>query len=148
MPIVAESADDRVEQLIILTERLTGLIDQELELLKSRRPREMETTSEETAKLGALYGQEMARIRADRGLVKGAAPERIAMLKRATAAFRERLAAHSAVLSRIRTISERMMSEVAKEVTRQRSGPALYGTAAPKPQAARPTAAVAINRLA
>ena len=57
MAIAAQDAADRVEQLIILTERLTELIALEAAAFEARRPHEAAKYIEETARLANIYRQ-------------------------------------------------------------------------------------------
>jgi hypothetical protein len=87
MAIAAQDAADRVEQLIILTERLTQLIALEASAFEQRRPHEAAKYVEETSRLANIYRHESARVRADPSLVSGAPLDQRTALKRATEAF-------------------------------------------------------------
>ena len=87
MAIAANDAADRVEQLVILTERLTELIAQQAQAFEERRPQDAAALLEETSRLANLYRHESARVRADQGLVQGAPLAARTRLVRATEAF-------------------------------------------------------------
>ena len=72
MAISATDATDRVEQLIVLTERLTELIAHEALAFEERRPQDAALHIEETSKLANVYRHESARVRANPNLVAGA----------------------------------------------------------------------------
>jgi hypothetical protein len=76
-------ADERVEQLIILTERLTDLIAKQATAFEARRPHEAARHVEETAKLANVYRHESARVRGNVALVQAAQPDRRRRLVRA-----------------------------------------------------------------
>ena len=69
MALAANDAEDRVEQLIILTERLTELIARQALAFEQRRPQDAAALLEETSRLANLYRHESARIRVDVTLV-------------------------------------------------------------------------------
>ena len=58
MALAATDAEDRVEQLIILTERLTALIAEQALAFEQRRPRDAAALNEETSRLANLYKAE------------------------------------------------------------------------------------------
>lgn len=73
MAISATDATDRVEQLIVLTERLTGLIAHEALAFEERRPQDAALHIEETSKLANVYRHESGpRARANPNTVAGA----------------------------------------------------------------------------
>ena len=127
MPLAASTPTDRVEQLIILTERLTGLIEQETSLLKERRPNEIADFQDERSKLSNLYAQEMELIKHNRSLIEGAPQELKLELKNRTGAFHDRLDEHKSYLNRIRTVTEGMVRAVADEVSKMNKADAGYG---------------------
>jgi hypothetical protein len=100
MAIAAQDAADRVEQLIILTERLTQLIALEASAFEQRRPHEAAKYVEETSRLANIYRHESARVRADPSLVSGAPLDQRTALKRATEAFDAVLARQSRAIER------------------------------------------------
>ena len=122
MAIAANDAADRVDQLIILTERLTELITGQCQAFEERRPQDAAGLLEETSRLANLYRHESVRIRADTRLVE-AAP----------------LAA--------RTVTEGLVKCIADEVAAQRTKAVSYG--ATGTQTARTMAtAITLNRRA
>ena len=65
MTIHAADASDRVEQMIILTERLTELIALEAQAFEQRRPQDAAEHLVETSRLANIYRHESSRIRAN-----------------------------------------------------------------------------------
>ena len=65
MAIAAQDATDRVEQLIVLTERLTELIALEAAAFEERRPHDAAKYIDETSRLANIYRHESARVRSD-----------------------------------------------------------------------------------
>ncbi|MGF1455548.1 MAG: hypothetical protein ACFB6R_09250 [Alphaproteobacteria bacterium] len=125
MPIAARDASDRVEQLTILTERLMGLVESEIDYLKSRRPSELASHTAERDKLAAIYAREMTLIRQDRSLIDGAGPSLLSNLKAVTGRFRQALARHDTMLGAMRSVSEGLLKSVAEQA--QSRSPALKG---------------------
>lgn len=146
MAIAANDAADRVDQLIILTERLTDLIGQECRAFEARRPHEAVGNIDETSRLANLYRHESLRVRADVGLVQGAPLEKRMRLIRATEAFDAVLARHGRALEAAKTVTEGIVRAVAEEVANNRATGAGYGPSAAATSG--PATAVTLNRSA
>jgi hypothetical protein len=146
MALDARDATDRVEQLVILTERLTGLIADQAQAFEQRRPQDAAGALEETSRLANLYRHESARVRAQPALIMGASLERRYALMRATEAFDAVLARQGRALEAAKTVTEGLVKAIAEEVVSQRSGGAQYGPGATK--VASDARAVTLNRSA
>ncbi len=127
MPLAASDPQDRAEQLIILTNRITDLIKRETELLEKRRPSALADTADERNKLSSLYSHEIALIRADNSLLAGIGPALKQGLTTATEQFQDALAAHEKVVTRMRTVSEKIIRAVADDVAAKKAPKAGYG---------------------
>lgn len=127
MAIAAEDADDRVEQLIILTERLTKLIAESAIAFEERRPQEAVHQLEETSRLANIYRHESTRVRANTHLVSGAPLAQRTRLVRATEAFDAVLARQGRALEAAKTVTEGLVRAVAEEVASQRAKGGSYG---------------------
>jgi hypothetical protein len=147
MAIAAENPADRVEQLILLTERLTELIALEAAAFEQRRPLEAARHHEETAKLANVYRHESARVRANPALVEAAPPAQRQALLRATEAFDAVLARQGRAIEAARTVTEGLVQAIANEVAGQRAEQAGYGAAGTRNAAAAPTA-ITLNQRA
>jgi len=147
MAIAANDATDRVEQLIILTERLTELIAQQALAFEQRRPQDAAALLDETSRLANLYRHESARVRADRRLVESAPKQARARLVRATEAFDAVLARQGRALEAARTITEGLVKCIAEEVANQRSQAAVYGAGGQQAATAAATA-ITLNKRA
>ena len=140
MALHADDAADRVDQLITLTERLTGLMQADLTELEARRP--SLARAEELGRLANVYRHESARVRRDPALIAGApAPDR-ARLRIATERFDATLARHLRAVEAARTISEGLVRAIAEEMVRSRPAASGYG---PRPSKAD-SPALAYNR--
>ena len=82
---------ERVVQLIMLTESLTDIIGQEVELLAERRPSELVRFEVEKTQLAKVYATEMTRFRKDSSLANDVPEGLLQDLKSSTASLRNRL---------------------------------------------------------
>jgi hypothetical protein len=130
MALDAHDAADRVGQLIILTERLTGLIADQALAFERRRPQDAAAQLEETSRLANLYRHESARVRAQPGLIAGASLEQRKALMRATEGFDAVLARQGRALEAAKTVTEGLVKAIAEEVVNQRSAGPGYGPGA------------------
>ena len=147
MALSANDAPDRVEQLIILTERLTSLIASQALAFEERRPKDAAALTEETARLANLYRHESARVRADVSLIDGAPPAMRAELVRATEAFDAVLARQGRALDAARTVTEGLVKCIAEEVAHQRKQTSVYGAGGLQSGGA-PATAITLNKRA
>jgi hypothetical protein len=139
--------DERINQLIALTERLTQLLAAQARAFEARRPQDAAATMEETAGLANAYRHEAQRIRLQEGiLAKLAEPQRL-RLTRATEAFDAVIARHGRALMAAKTVTEGLVQAIAEEVAAQRSAGAAYG---PRGAKTRPATAapITLNRRA
>ncbi|HEX5380396.1 MAG TPA: flagellar basal body protein [Phenylobacterium sp.] len=127
MALSATDATDRVEQLIILTERLTELIALEAQAFEQHRPQDAAAYIEETSKLANVYRHESARVRANPTLVASAPLALRTRLIRATEGFDAVLARQGRALEAAKTVTEGLVRAIADEVAVQRAGTSGYG---------------------
>jgi hypothetical protein len=120
MALSAETAGDRVEQLILLTERLTELVALEAQAFENRRPQDAALHVRETSKLANIYRHESTRVRANPDLVAKASLVQRTRLIRATEAFDAVLARQGRALEAAKTVTEGLVRAIAEEVASQR----------------------------
>lgn len=147
MAIAANDATDRVEQLIILTERLTALLVSQTQAFEERRPQDAASLLEETSRLANLYRHESTRIRADKRLVEGAPLAARKRLIQATETFDATLARQGRAIEAARTVTEGLVRCIADEVAAQRSKAVVYGAGGVQTTTAVATA-ITLNRRA
>jgi hypothetical protein len=147
MAISADGPADRVDQLIILTERLTTLIAMEAQAFERRRPQDVAPHIEETARLANVYRHESTRVRANPELVAKASSEQRTRLVRATEAFDAVLARQGRAIAAAKTITEGLVRAIADEVAAQRQQAACYGPGAMTDPTAAATA-ITLNQRA
>lgn len=126
MALIADDARDRVEQLLLLTARLTSLVTEETRRIAAREDL-IAADTDEKSRLANAYRLELARIKQDTSLIEGAPPEMLRQLKANTAKLHEVLADHEIELAAVKLIAEGMVHAMAEEVVRQRNGERGYG---------------------
>ena len=130
------SADpQKIELLISMAERLIAAIEADIAALKAGRPQDLCTTDPEIQRLSMLYGREAAGL--DPARAKAAPSELRRKFFDTTAKFRDALALHARLLTRMRNASEGMVKAVAEEIERRRAPAYSYAPAAySRPRAA------------
>ncbi len=118
---------DHVDQLIALTERLTGLLAEQTRLFEARRPQDAALITVQSADLANLYRREAARLRASPGLIAAAPLDRRRRLVEATRTFEATLARHGRSVHAAKTVTEGLIRAIAQEVARRRAPAAGYG---------------------
>ena len=143
MALHADGAADRAGQLLTLTERLTGLLGQDLADMEARRPQSL-ARAEELGRLANMYRHESARVRRDPQLIAGAPPPLRAELRRSTEAFEATLARHGRAIGAAKVLTEGLVRAIAEEMAASRPSSSAYGPGA-RPAASQP---IALNKRA
>jgi hypothetical protein len=147
MVMTPDEAAERVEQLIILTDRLTSLVAEQAKAFETRRPQDAAVHVEETSRLANLYRHESARVRANPGLISASpAPLRL-RLRRATEAFDAVLARQARAVGAVKTVTEGLVRAIAEEIAGQRQKGVSYGASGTQNQATAATA-ITLNKRA
>lgn len=146
MALAAHDPADRVEQLIILTDRLTELVAAQALAFEERRPQDAAAQLDEASRLANLYRHESARVRADPTLIAAAPLGQRTRLVRATEAFDAVLARQGRALAAAKHVTEGLVKAIADEVASQRGRTASYGPGAAAPQG--PATAITLNKRA
>ena len=147
MALSASDAEDRVEQLVILTERLTALIAEQAACFEQRRPQDAAAMLEEVSRLANLYRHESARVRADTSMVSSAPLAARNRLIRATEGFDAVLARQGRALEAARTVTEGLVRAIADEVAAQRTKGSSYDAGGQQGPGAAATA-ITLNKRA
>lgn len=148
MALAANDAADRVDQLIILTERLTEVVAKQCQCFEQHRPQDAAALMEEAGRLSNLYRHESMRVRADPGLVIAAPVELRQQLIRATEAFDAVLARHGRAVMAAKFVTEGLVRAIAEEVASQRDQLSGYGPGARAPSSTTAATAITLNRRA
>lgn len=130
MSLSATDAADRVEQLLVLTERLTAMLAAETRAYEAHRPQEAAAGSGEMLRLANIYRHESARVKADPSLIAGAPKDRRLQLMKATQGFEAVLARHGRAVAAAKTVTEGLIKAIADEVVAERTAGAGYGPSA------------------
>jgi len=146
MPILADHADDRAQQLLALTERLTTLVKAEHAAVEARREPDA-AMAEERNRLANVYRQEMMQVSQDRLRLAGAQPALRAKLEHATKHFMDALDAHALAIAALKESSEGLVQPMATESARQTAGPQTYDGGGYRARSSAPIP-VAVNRSA
>jgi hypothetical protein len=138
---------ERVDQLILLTERLTGLVAEQAKAFEAHRPQDAAIHVEETGRLANLYRHESARIRSAPDLIAGGNLAQRTRLRRATEAFDAVLARQGRAVEAMKTVTEGLVRAIAEEVASQRQKGSSYGPGATQNPTAAATA-ITLNKRA
>lgn len=147
MALIADNAQDRAEQLLLLTERLTALIVAETAQIEAREPPLAGAIADEKNRLANAYRLELARIKQDRDLIAGAPAETLTRLRELTAKLHEAVAEHEVALGAVKIIAEGLVQAMAEEVANHRGGSRTYGASGGLETPTSPVA-VALDRTA
>ena len=138
--------DQRIDQLVLLTERLTSLIAEQARAFEARRPQDAAVRMDETARLANAYRHEAMRIRQQAAVLNKLSKAQHQKLTRATEAFDAVLARQGRALHAVKTVTEGLVHAVAEEIAAQRTANSAYG---PKGAKIRPpSASVTLNQRA
>ena len=124
---MSAEASERVDQLIALTERLTGLVAEQAKCFENHRPQDAAVHVEEVGELANVYRHESARVRANPALVAGASLAQRTRLVRATEAFDAVLARQNRAVAAAKFVTEGLVRAIAEEVAAQRQQGSTYG---------------------
>ncbi len=127
MALAAQNPADRVEQLLLLTKRLTELVERETHLFDSRRPLEAAPFRDEKAKLANIYRQETARVAKEPALIAMTPPDARDELTAATQRLTTALDAHGKALAALQTLTEGLVRSIADHVAAARTAQTGYG---------------------
>ena len=134
--------DDRVNQMVLLTEKLTGLIADQAKAFEARRPQDAAANMEETSRLANAYRHEAQRLRDQPQVLQQMSKAQRQRLTRAAEAFDAVLARHGRALHAAKTVTEGLVHAIAEEIAVQRNANAGYG---PRGMKARPSAATSVT---
>ena len=144
--ITAANPEDRVAQLIALTQNLTERLAREAAAFEARRPQDAAPGAEEIARLANVYRHETIRIKQDPSMIAGASKAARERLILATGAFEAVLARHGRALLAAKTVTEGLVQAIAEEVAATRSARSPYGANAKAPSA--DATAITLNKRA
>ena len=146
-PVVgSDDPDQRLEQILSLTEILTERLVKECKAFEANRPLEVSRTLAETTRLANLYRHESRRIREAPQFLQSTPRESRLRLITATEAFDAVLARHGRAIGAAKQVTEGLVRAIAEEVVASRCTGSGYG---PSAQKNRPSStAVTLNQSA
>lgn len=147
MTVTPDEAAERVEQLILLTDRLTGLVADQAKAFEARRPQDAAIHLEEVGRLANLYRHESARIRGEPRLIATADRSQRLRLRRSTEAFDAVLARQARAVGAMKTVTEGLVRAIAEEIAGQRNKGVSYGAGGLQTPTAAATA-ITLNQRA
>lgn len=127
MAIAAHDPEDRVEQLISLTKRLSDLMVTETKALKAREIDASSRDWEEKERLAHTYRMEMSDLSKNSEQLVSLPADLRKVLFETTRRFQEILADHGKALAAMQKISEGLVEAIAREVASEANGPRGYG---------------------
>ncbi len=142
------AAAARIQELVVLTERLTRLIAEQAQAFEAGRPQDAAQHIDEISLLANVYRKEAHEVRERPETIQPASRKERLRLIRATEAFDAVVARQGRALEAAKTVTEGLVHAIAEEVARQRTSNAAYGPAGAKPRKADAATAVTLNRRA
>ena len=140
-------SDDQslLNPLIYTIQELTKVISEEITLLQTRRPKEMEKFAPLKNKLMASYHKEMSELNSRGGLQGSGDGPALRILKKESRLFQAALTQHTRLVKALKTISENMIKAISDEVVKTQNQTSRYGSnGARSPR--RLTTSISINQ--
>jgi len=142
--LAANNPAERAEALILMTSRLTALIEQETALFEARRPLDTQSFQDEKSKLATIYRREIAAVKQQPDRLEGAPETLKRQLKDETERFTAALEANGRAVEALRVLTEGIVRAVADEAARVKDQDAGYGPGTGRPA----TPSIAVNQRA
>lgn len=118
-----------LEEVLDVTQRLTVLLEREVELLKSLKPQEIRDLQKPKTEMSATYERLIRKLRENASLVAKADPKLKERLRQATLRFQIALTDNERSIRAVKTVSERLMRAVVAAVAERKSGTPAYSRA-------------------
>lgn len=131
--------------LIDTIKELTKIISEEITLLKTRRPKELEKILALKNQFMVKYHKEMADLDARGGLPASGDGATIRLLKKETRVFQDILMQHTRLVQALKKISENMIKAITDEVVRSQNQASHYGANGARTEIRSPTS-LSLNR--
>ena len=127
MALHAHNAHDHAEQMVLLTQRLRGLIERETALFEARTPHEAASFADEKNKLATTYRLETARLARDPGLLADAPATVRRQLREETLLLEGALRDNKKIAEVVRKLTEGLVQAIASEAANTRAKMNGYG---------------------
>ena len=129
MALAATSPQDRADQLLGVTERLTDLVRAEISALREGRLDASSQDWNEKERLAHAYRLEMAQINRDPSLLAGVPKPLVNDLMKAVETFQQVLDHHAQAIIGMKDVTEGLVRAISEEVASTRAAPTGYGAA-------------------
>ena len=143
------SATNRITDLLMVTDRLSDVLEREIAILQAHKPAELTAVQQTKAVLSAAYETHALALRSEPELLAAAAPELRVRLTASARRFETSLAANERSLRAAKETAERVLRAIADEVDRQRRDTLAYSAngnvTSPQRAASRPPVSVAVD---
>lgn len=150
MALMAHDASDLLDQLILVTHRLTEITELQSKLFAESKFAEVAPLNDEAGRLAATYAIESQRIAKNPAILSGAAQNLKDALARETEKFRNAMLIHESTIARGMHLAEGLVKAIAEEAMSHRPTPIAYGPKATRggDNIKRDASAIALDRRA
>ena len=118
---------NRIADLLQITRRLTAVLEEEVAILRERKPFEVQALQEEKHALTSAYERQIRAVGSGDGANEFVSPAQRSELTAATIHFRKALKQNERSLRAAKYTSERVLRAIADEVERMRGENSAYG---------------------
>lgn len=110
-----------LEETIVITERLTALLEHEIQLLKSLKPQDIRALQSEKTELATTYERLIRNVRDKASFLADVDPKLKDRLRLTTTHFQTALADNERAIRAVKSVSERLMRVVVAAVAESKS---------------------------
>jgi hypothetical protein len=142
----AKDQTQRLEKLLVMGRRLMAAIDGDIDALNKGAFDRLHTTDPEITALASLYAREVAALKKEGGIGKGAPAALLAEMKTLGKRMKLSLTRHERLLMCMRQASEGVVQAVANEVEKARARTTPYRVG-PQARQAQGAAAILYNKV-
>jgi galactokinase len=122
-------------------DRLIGVLEREIDMVRAMKPMEIQSLQQEKIVLSAAYEGQLKAIADQPDLVRDLTPALRAQIDNAVDRFRQTLAENERSLRAAKAVTERVLQMVAEELDKARRDKAAYSAAGAVPMPTRTSAA-------
>jgi hypothetical protein len=123
----SQTPQDRADQLLAMTKRLTALVNAEIAALNARKLDGGSADWDEKERLAHTWRLEVAHIKQNPSALAGVPEAAKAALREAARGLEDALAKHAHSLAAMKEVTEGLVRSIAAEIASTRSAPAAYG---------------------
>jgi hypothetical protein len=120
------NAQNQITDLLKITSRLVGVLEREIEILRARKPSEIEALHQDKIMLTAAYESQIKSLKSRPGLLGTVQPVLRAELETVIDKFHSTLAANERALRASKDTTQRLLHAIADEIDRTRRENAGY----------------------